>query len=58
MMSKVSDKAITKRARSFLSGPFLTLAVAVSFAVGSLSYMSGSGPEWIALKSSISLFTI
>src|SRR3990172_4192008 len=41
-----------------IPGVFLFLAVAVSCSVGSISYMGGSSPEWIALKSSVSLFVI
>ncbi len=37
---------------------FLVLAVAVSFAIGSISYISGSAPEWIVLKSSVGLFAV
>ncbi len=57
-MAQESDTAIKDMPRNGLSGLFLTLAVAVSLAVGSISYMNGSGPELIALKSSISLFII
>lgn len=38
--------------------PLLVLGVAVSLAIGSMSYASGSAPEWVVLKSSVGLFTI
>ncbi len=37
---------------------FLFLAVATSLAIGSLGYVSGSAPEWIALKSSAGLLVV
>lgn len=57
-MKKGKARAAGKDARGGLPGPFLTVAVAISLVVGSISFASGSGPEWIALKSSVSLFAI
>ncbi len=53
------DKAPVKETQGGIPGALLLfLPVAVSFLVGSISYMVGSSPEWIALKSSVSLFTV
>ncbi len=48
---ETSDSAATDG----LLNLFLVIAVAVALAVGGLSYLSGSSPEWVAFKSSISL---
>ncbi len=57
-MRDESDTAVKDMPRNGLPGLFLTAAVVVSMAVGSISYMNGSGPELIALKSSVSLFVV
>lgn len=43
---------------SNMTGIFLVVAVAISFGIGSLSYASGSAPEWIVLKSSVGLLLV
>lgn len=37
--------------------PFMVLALAISMAIGTISYFSGSTPEWTVVKSSVGLFT-
>ncbi len=40
------------------TGTFLTAAVVASMAIGSIGLVSGSTPEWVALKASVGLLAV
>lgn len=53
-----SKEAAGNAAGDSLLNLFLVIAVAIALAIGGLSYISGSAPEWVALKSSVGLVGI